>query len=157
MTQMQANTDLLARRERLLGRGMSTFYTDPVHLVRGSGVWLWDADGRKYLDCYNNVPHVGHCHPAVVEAIERHRVTYMFLPPTAIYMLLAEPSVSIGPVSPASDATGGSRGCCGRTIGAPTGRRGGDHIWRRYTGSPPRAAHARNRRRYRAAPCVLRK
>lgn len=71
MTQMQVNTDLLARRERLLGRGMSTFYTDPVHLVRGGGVWLWDADGRKYLDCYNNVPHVGHCHPAVVEAICR--------------------------------------------------------------------------------------
>ena len=50
---------------------MSLFYDDPVHLVRGEGVWLWDADGRKYLDCYNNVPHVGHCHPRVVEAITR--------------------------------------------------------------------------------------
>ncbi|MDO6965922.1 aspartate aminotransferase family protein [Rhizobium alvei] len=48
---------------------MSTFYDDPVHIVRGEGVWLWDADGRKYLDCYNNVPHVGHCNPRVVEAI----------------------------------------------------------------------------------------
>jgi 4-aminobutyrate aminotransferase-like enzyme len=62
---------LLARRERLLGRNMSTFYQDPVHLVKGEGVWVWDADGRKYLDCYNNVPHVGHCHPRVVEAISR--------------------------------------------------------------------------------------
>lgn len=48
---------------------MSTFYNDPVHLVRGSGADVWDASGRKYLDCYNNVPHVGHCHPRVVAAI----------------------------------------------------------------------------------------
>lgn len=68
---MSDNAALLARRERLLGRNMSTFYQDPVHLVKGEGVWLWDADGRKYLDCYNNVPHVGHCHPRVVEAICR--------------------------------------------------------------------------------------
>ncbi|AVA24552.1 aspartate aminotransferase family protein [Rhizobium sp. NXC24] len=68
---MSDNAALIARRERLLGRNMSLFYDDPVHLVRGEGVWLWDADGRKYLDCYNNVPHVGHCHPHVVEAITR--------------------------------------------------------------------------------------
>ncbi|MFU8862693.1 MAG: aspartate aminotransferase family protein [Rhodobacterales bacterium] len=57
------------RRARLLGPNMSTFYDDPVHLVRGLGTKLWDAEGREYLDCYNNVPHVGHCHPKVVEAI----------------------------------------------------------------------------------------
>ncbi|MFQ0812519.1 aminotransferase [Brucella anthropi] len=68
---MSGNHELIARRERLLGRNMSLFYQDPVHLVKGEGVWLWDADGRKYLDCYNNVPHVGHCHPRVVEAICR--------------------------------------------------------------------------------------
>jgi 4-aminobutyrate aminotransferase-like enzyme len=45
------------------------FYDDPVHIVRGEGVWLYDADGRKYLDMYNNVAHVGHCHPQVVSAI----------------------------------------------------------------------------------------
>jgi len=61
--------DLVARRRRLLGPNVSTFYDDPVHIVRGEGVWVWDADGRKYLDCYNNVPHVGHCHPTVVNAI----------------------------------------------------------------------------------------
>ena len=60
---------LVERRNRLLGPNMSTFYEDPVHLVRGEGVWLWDADGKQYLDCYNNVPHVGHCHPRVVKAI----------------------------------------------------------------------------------------
>jgi 4-aminobutyrate aminotransferase-like enzyme len=60
---------LLDRRKRLLGPNVATFYDEPVHLVKGEGVWLWDAVGRKYLDCYNNVPHVGHCHPRVVEAI----------------------------------------------------------------------------------------
>jgi 4-aminobutyrate aminotransferase-like enzyme len=64
-------TDMMARRAAVLGPNVPTFYDAPVHLVRGEGVWLWDADGRKYLDCYNNVPHVGHCHPHVVEAIAR--------------------------------------------------------------------------------------
>lgn len=66
---------LLKRRDALLGPNMSTFYEQPVHLVKGDGVWLWDADGRKYLDCYNNVPHVGHCHPKVVEAIYQQAST----------------------------------------------------------------------------------
>lgn len=61
--------DLLQKRRALLGPNVSTFYRRPVHIVRGEDVWLWDADGRRYLDCYNNVPHVGHCNPRVVEAI----------------------------------------------------------------------------------------
>lgn len=60
---------MIERRERLLGPGNPLFYDQPVHLVRGEGVWLYDADGRRYLDCYNNVPSVGHCHPQVVEAL----------------------------------------------------------------------------------------
>jgi 4-aminobutyrate aminotransferase-like enzyme len=60
---------LLQRRHALMGRAYRLFYDEPLHLVRGEGVWLWDADGRKYLDMYNNVPHVGHCHPRVVQAI----------------------------------------------------------------------------------------
>lgn len=63
------NDDLMARRERLFGPNMQVFYRDPVHLVRGEGVWLFGQDGRRYLDCYNNVAHVGHCHPRVVAAI----------------------------------------------------------------------------------------
>lgn len=63
--------DLIARRARLLGPNVPTFYDEPLHLVRGEGVWLYDAAGRRYLDCYNNVAHVGHCHPKVVEAIAR--------------------------------------------------------------------------------------
>lgn len=67
--------DLLIRRARLLGPNVQTFYEEPVQLVKGEGVWLWDAAGKKYLDCYNNVPHVGHCHPKVVEAICRQAAT----------------------------------------------------------------------------------
>lgn len=62
---------LLARRSRLLGPTVTHFYEKPLHLVRGRGSWLFGADGRAYLDAYNNVPHVGHCHPHVVEAIAR--------------------------------------------------------------------------------------
>ncbi len=69
------NDDLIRRRERLLGPNVPTFYDQPLHLVRGQGVWLYDADGRAYLDCYNNVAHVGHCHPHVVEAIARQAAT----------------------------------------------------------------------------------
>ncbi|MEQ9692639.1 aminotransferase class III-fold pyridoxal phosphate-dependent enzyme [Shimia sp. SDUM112013] len=68
-------TTALERRARLLGPHMTTFYRDPVHVARGEGVYLWDKDGRRYLDCYNNVPHVGHCHPRVVDAICRQAGT----------------------------------------------------------------------------------
>ena len=61
----------LARRHRLMGAGAELFYEKPLHIVRGSGVWLYDAQGRAYLDVYNNVAHVGHAHPRVVEAIQR--------------------------------------------------------------------------------------
>ncbi|MEP6973245.1 MAG: aminotransferase class III-fold pyridoxal phosphate-dependent enzyme [Actinomycetota bacterium] len=64
--------ELTERRRRLLGSALSPLtYDRPLHLVRGSGAWLYDADGRAYLDCYNNVPVVGHSHPSVVEAIAR--------------------------------------------------------------------------------------
>ena len=59
----------MQRREHLMGKAYRLFYEQPVHIVSGKGVWLYDADGKKYLDVYNNVPHVGHCHPRVVEAI----------------------------------------------------------------------------------------
>jgi 4-aminobutyrate aminotransferase-like enzyme/Ser/Thr protein kinase RdoA (MazF antagonist) len=60
---------LLGRRNRALSPSMPLFYDPPLHLVQGDGVWLTDSAGRRYLDCYNNVPHVGHCHPHVAEAI----------------------------------------------------------------------------------------
>jgi 4-aminobutyrate aminotransferase-like enzyme/Ser/Thr protein kinase RdoA (MazF antagonist) len=63
-----ATAPLLARRRRALPRS-PLFYDHPVHLVRGEGAWLFDAAGRRYLDCYNNVPVVGHGHPRVVRAV----------------------------------------------------------------------------------------
>ncbi len=60
---------MLERRQRLMGGAYRLFYDEPVHIVSGEGVWLYDSDGKKYLDVYNNVPHVGHCHPRVIEAI----------------------------------------------------------------------------------------
>jgi len=68
MTDAQTQA-LLARRARLLGPAYRLFYDEPLHLVRGDGVWLWDAAGRRYLDCYNNVASVGHAQPQVVAAI----------------------------------------------------------------------------------------
>ncbi|MEM8812784.1 MAG: aspartate aminotransferase family protein [Pseudomonadota bacterium] len=66
-----SSADLIARRAARFGPNVATFYEEPVHIVRGDGVWLFDADGRRYLDCYNNVPHVGHCNARVVDAICR--------------------------------------------------------------------------------------
>ncbi|WP_192458285.1 aspartate aminotransferase family protein [Musicola keenii] len=66
---------MLDRRHRLLGAGYRLFYQQPVHAVRGEGVWLYDADGKRYLDVYNNVVSVGHCHPEVVAAIARQAAT----------------------------------------------------------------------------------
>jgi 4-aminobutyrate aminotransferase-like enzyme len=60
---------LLERRDRLFGGTSYLMYDDPLHVARASGVWLYDPLGEAYLDAYNNVPSIGHCHPAVVEAI----------------------------------------------------------------------------------------
>ena len=59
---------LIERRDRLLGRNLSIAYEKPLHIVRGSMQYLYDDAGRRYLDAYNNVAHVGHCHPKVVAA-----------------------------------------------------------------------------------------
>ncbi|MEO0822310.1 MAG: aminotransferase class III-fold pyridoxal phosphate-dependent enzyme [Pseudomonadota bacterium] len=62
---------LLARRQRNFGASSVLFYRDPIEMVRGAGCWMEAVDGTRYLDFYNNVPSVGHCHPRVVEAIRR--------------------------------------------------------------------------------------
>jgi 4-aminobutyrate aminotransferase-like enzyme len=66
---------LIVSRERVLGPAYRLFYDQPVHLVRGQGSHLFDADGVRYLDAYNNVASVGHCHPHVVEAVSRQMAT----------------------------------------------------------------------------------
>jgi len=74
-TASPAAADIRLRRQRLLGAGAELFYEQPLHIVRGDGVWLYDAAGVPYLDVYNNVPHVGHAHPVVVRAIQGQAAT----------------------------------------------------------------------------------
>ncbi len=65
------DTELIRRRDAALAPSYQLFYDEPIHLVRGEGVWVFDANGRRFLDCYNNVPSVGHAHPRVVDALCR--------------------------------------------------------------------------------------
>ena len=66
---------LIERRTKLLGPAYRLFYSEPVEFVRGAGALLYDTYGNDYLDAYNNVVSVGHCHPRVVEAINRQLAT----------------------------------------------------------------------------------
>jgi 4-aminobutyrate aminotransferase-like enzyme len=66
-----ATAAMISRRDALLGPAYRLMYERPLHIVRGEGAWLIDPEGRRYLDAYNNVTSLGHCHPAVVEAICR--------------------------------------------------------------------------------------
>ncbi len=68
------DSELLRRRHRLMG-GATLFYDSPLHIVRGEGVYLYDHEGRQYVDMYNNVPCVGHANPQVVAAIEKQMST----------------------------------------------------------------------------------
>ena len=70
-----ATRALVERRERALGTAYRLFYREPIQFVRASGTRLWDANGREYLDAYNNVPSVGHAHPRVVAAIAEQAAT----------------------------------------------------------------------------------
>src|SRR5438128_8810736 len=63
--------EILAARRRFVGGNVSIGYRRPVQIVRGSMQYLFDETGRRYIDAYNNVPHVGHGHLRIVEAAER--------------------------------------------------------------------------------------
>lgn len=69
------HSEILERRRRVLSPTYRLFYEEPLQLVRAEGVWMYDEQGRRYLDAYNNVPVVGHCHPYVVEALTRQART----------------------------------------------------------------------------------
>ncbi|QPC90579.1 aminotransferase class III-fold pyridoxal phosphate-dependent enzyme [Mesorhizobium sp. INR15] len=63
--------EIVAARKASLLPNLSISYSEPIKFVRGEGAWLIDDTGRAYLDCFNNVCHIGHAHPDVVEAIAR--------------------------------------------------------------------------------------
>ncbi|MEB2315274.1 MAG: aminotransferase class III-fold pyridoxal phosphate-dependent enzyme [Xanthomonadaceae bacterium] len=64
----RSREELLRLRRAHLNPTLSVAYREPLKIVRGEGVWLYDAQGQGYLDMVNNVCHVGHCHPRVVRA-----------------------------------------------------------------------------------------
>lgn len=70
-----SSTTLAARRDRAFGAGAPLFYNTPLHIVRGEGVELFDPEGRRYVDMYNNVPCVGHANSHVAEAMARQQST----------------------------------------------------------------------------------
>jgi 4-aminobutyrate aminotransferase-like enzyme/Ser/Thr protein kinase RdoA (MazF antagonist) len=59
---------ILKVREKHLGKSLSVSYNKPIKIVRGAAQYLFDENGKTYLDCVNNVTHVGHCHPKIVRA-----------------------------------------------------------------------------------------
>lgn len=59
----------IARRQQVMGASYRLNYAKPVHFVRGEGVWLFDKGNNAFLDFYNNVASLGHCHPRVVDAM----------------------------------------------------------------------------------------
>jgi 4-aminobutyrate aminotransferase-like enzyme/Ser/Thr protein kinase RdoA (MazF antagonist)/murein DD-endopeptidase MepM/ murein hydrolase activator NlpD len=74
LPELPNNTDataILHSRKEHLGRSLSISYDQPLHMVRGYKQYLYDTSGRRYLDTVNNVPHVGHQHPRVVEAAQQ--------------------------------------------------------------------------------------
>ena len=60
---------LVERRRRRIGPSLILSYESPRTILRGRGQFLFDPEGRAYLDCVNNIGHVGHCHPRVVAAL----------------------------------------------------------------------------------------
>ena len=68
---MSGNSDIIQRRGKYLAPSLSLSYQEPLHIVRGDGQYLYDNNGKKYLDAVNNISHVGHCHPKVIEAANR--------------------------------------------------------------------------------------
>ena len=91
MTGTSATPDaLVQRRDRAFGRGAKLFYDEPLHLVRGEGASLFGADGRRYVDMYNNVASIGHAHPRVVEAMAHQQATL-----NTHSRYLSEPSIAL--------------------------------------------------------------
>ena len=66
-----SETQVHARRQRNTPAALRLSYQQPLHMVRGHDHFLYAASGHRYLDAYNNVPHVGHCHPRIVRALSQ--------------------------------------------------------------------------------------
>ncbi|MFN2530579.1 MAG: aminotransferase class III-fold pyridoxal phosphate-dependent enzyme [Pyrinomonadaceae bacterium] len=71
----QTRTETLEKRKHYLAGNLKLSYREPLKIVRGSMQYLYDDEGVEYLDAYNNVAHVGHCHPKVVKAGQEQMAT----------------------------------------------------------------------------------
>ena len=67
---MLNHKEILEQRRKYIGPSLSISYDVPLHIVRGEAQYLFDVKGNRYLDCINNIQHVGHCHPKIVEAAQ---------------------------------------------------------------------------------------
>lgn len=72
---MLNKTSIQHLRKTHLAPSFSLSYKDPLHIVKGEGQYLYDADGNRFLDAVNNIQHVGHCHPTVVKAAQKQYET----------------------------------------------------------------------------------
>ena len=68
---MLDRNQILQLRQKYLSPSLSLSYDNPLHIVRAKGQYLYDANGKRYLDAVNNIQHVGHCHPMVVDAARK--------------------------------------------------------------------------------------
>lgn len=66
-----ADPELRQERRKVIGANLSISYRDPIKIVKGALQYLYDEQGNTYIDCVNNVSHVGHCHPVVVKAMQK--------------------------------------------------------------------------------------
>ena len=67
---MLNHKEILDQRKKYIGPSLNISYDVPLHIVRGEAQYLFDVKGNRYLDCVNNIQHVGHCHPKIVEAAQ---------------------------------------------------------------------------------------
>lgn len=72
---MTSTLELIERRNNTIGPYSPLFYDEPLQFVSAKGVWFTDVNGDRYLDGYNNVPHVGHCNDRVIRALTEQAST----------------------------------------------------------------------------------
>tara|TARA_B100001175_G_scaffold163624_1_gene138695 strand:- start:1223 stop:3475 length:2253 start_codon:yes stop_codon:yes gene_type:complete len=63
--------EMVKGRKTYLGSNISLSYDKPIFMNKAAFQYMYDSYGNTYLDAYNNIPHVGHSHPLVVEASKK--------------------------------------------------------------------------------------
>ena len=66
---------LLNERQNFIGKNLSISYEQPIKIIQGALQYLYDDQGKTYIDCVNNPSHVGHAHPVLVKAMQNQIAT----------------------------------------------------------------------------------